>query len=61
MSTCNMLDLQTLGSKPVMPKTLPNDLCGLPILIASGFVYRPKEGAHLIDLFEFGIITDLLH
>ena len=24
MSTCNRLDLQTLGSQPVMPKNLPN-------------------------------------
>ena len=23
MSTCNRLDLQTLGSQPVMPKNLP--------------------------------------
>ena len=24
MSTCNRLDLQTLGSQPVMPKNLPD-------------------------------------
>ena len=24
MSTCNRLELQTLGSQPVMPKNLPN-------------------------------------
>ena len=24
MSTCNLLDLQTLGSQPIMPKNLPN-------------------------------------
>ena len=24
MSTCNRLDLQTLGSQPIMPKNLPN-------------------------------------
>ena len=24
MSTCNQLDLQTLGSQPVMPKNLPD-------------------------------------
>ena len=24
MSTCNQLDLQTLGSQPIMPKNLPN-------------------------------------
>ena len=26
MSTCNRLDLQTLGSQPVMPKISPKDL-----------------------------------
>ena len=29
MSTCNRLDLQTLGSRPVVPKTLPNQ-CTIP-------------------------------
>ena len=24
MSTCNQLDLQTLGSQPIMPKNLPD-------------------------------------
>ena len=24
MSTCNRLDLQTLGSQPIMPKNLPD-------------------------------------
>jgi len=24
MSTCNLLDLQTLGSQPIMPKNLPD-------------------------------------
>jgi hypothetical protein len=24
MSTCNLLDLQTLGYQPIMPKNLPN-------------------------------------
>ena len=31
MSTCNRLDLQTLGSQPVMPKNLP-DHCHKPPL-----------------------------
>ena len=25
MSTCNRLDLQTLGSQPIMPKNLPDN------------------------------------
>ena len=28
MSTCNWLDLQTLGSQPIMPKNLPNHCLG---------------------------------
>ena len=28
MSTCNQLDLQTLGSQPVMPKNLPDHWLG---------------------------------
>ena len=28
MSTCNRLDLQTLGSQPVMPKNLPDHWVG---------------------------------
>ena len=27
MSTCNRLDLQTLGSQPIMPKNLPDHWC----------------------------------
>ena len=27
MSTCNKLDLQTLGSQPIMPKNLPGHSC----------------------------------
>ena len=30
MSTCNRLDLQTLGSQPVMPKNLPEHRQGEP-------------------------------
>jgi hypothetical protein len=32
MSTCNWLDLQTLGSQPIMPKNLP-DHWSLPELL----------------------------
>ena len=31
MSTCHRLDLQTLGSQPVMPKSLPDHLCELAL------------------------------
>ena len=31
MSTCNRLDLQTLGSQPVMPKNLPDRLPSPPL------------------------------
>jgi hypothetical protein len=30
MSTCNRLDLQTLGSQPIMPKNLPEHCYTLP-------------------------------
>jgi hypothetical protein len=37
MSTCNRLDLQTLGSQPIMPKNLPDHWPCLPI--ASDILY----------------------
>ena len=41
MSTCNRLDLQTLGSQPVMPTNLPNHWClPSPIPPPKGLVYR---------------------
>ena len=36
MSTCNRLDLQTLGSQPIMPKNLP-DHCSKPSAISMDF------------------------
>ena len=33
MSTCNQLDLQTLGSQPVMPKNSPNHSFHLPTFL----------------------------
>ena len=33
MSTCNRLDLQTLGSQPVMPKNLPDHWLELLLLL----------------------------
>jgi hypothetical protein len=32
MSTCNRLDLQTLGSQPIMPKNIPDHCPTLPTL-----------------------------
>ena len=32
MSTCNRLDLQTLGSQPVMPKILNDHCLRAPVL-----------------------------
>ena len=38
MSTCNRLDLETLGSQPVMPKNLPDHWCpGLTLLKVSTY------------------------
>jgi hypothetical protein len=45
MSTCNRLDLQTLGSQPIMPKNLPdhcNRVCtfeGCPEKLKLSFTY----------------------
>ena len=33
MSTCNRLDLQTLGSQPIMPKNLPDHWIDMPNLV----------------------------
>ena len=41
MSTCNRLDLQILGSQPVMPKNLP-DYCGVRDL-DHAFAHPPYE------------------
>ena len=38
MSTCNWLDLQALGSQPVMPKNLP-DHCNTTL--ADGAIAQP--------------------
>ena len=35
MSTCNRLDLQTLGSPPIIPKNLPDHWCWLVLAITS--------------------------
>jgi hypothetical protein len=40
MSTCNWLDLQTLGSQPIIPKNLP-DHCPTPTpLSTSAYVFK---------------------
>ena len=42
MSTCNRLDLQTLGSHPVMPKNLPNH-CPRPPDFSLSAKYRSEQ------------------
>ena len=46
MSTCNRLDLQTLGSQPIMPKNLPDHCLRMP------------EGHHLHSISR--IVIDVL-
>ena len=41
MSTCNRLDLQTLGSQPIMPKNLPDHCLGELLEIS-----LPKKSVH---------------
>ena len=42
MSACNRLDLQTLGSQPVMPKNLP-DHCSELVFLSSLSVRSSKK------------------
>ena len=44
MSTCNRLDLHTLGSQPVMPKNLPDQITDpfLTLLLTSRLPIRKK-------------------
>ena len=39
MSTCNRLDLQTLGSQPIMPKNIHDHCFQYTLLWYSGLVY----------------------
>ena len=44
MSTCNRLDLQTLGSQPVMPKKIPQSLLWSLPRVSKG---KPKGSQHV--------------
>ena len=35
MPTCDRLDLQTLGSQPIMPKNLPDHWCAMSTRVVS--------------------------
>ena len=53
MSTCNRLDLQTLGSQPVMPKILP-DHCTVTVrvhFIPLWSVRRKNNDCDCVDIF----------
>ena len=46
MSTCNWLDLQTLGSQPIIPRDLPiTSIQGtsVPVVSSQPFIYDPHE------------------
>ena len=48
MSTCNRLDLQTLGSQPIMPKNLPDHWSGWHAYpIFSIEIWRLPQGTEL--------------
>jgi hypothetical protein len=57
MSTCNRLDLQTLGSQPIMPKNLPDHCPQLTLNLAPvvGYVLklRPQIKPGQQDRYEF--------
>ena len=42
-STCNQLDLQTLGSQPIMPKNLPRSLVQPKLFRVTSHNYTLKE------------------
>ena len=46
MSTCNRLDLETLGSRPIMPKNLPGHWCCYPAVL----ILRRDPGGGRINL-----------
>ena len=60
MSTCNWLDLQTLGSQPIMPKNLPGHcllLIHLSTLVGvNHLVLQPCNRAILL-LFSYQVIS----
>ena len=58
MSTCNRLDLQTLGSQPVMPKNLP-DHCGKGNKYGSGRILSTAD--HSVDKVNSYLITTILN
>jgi hypothetical protein len=43
MSTCNRLDLQTLGSQPIMPKNLPDHWVAMTLWTYSGHLDKVQE------------------
>ena len=56
VSTCNRLDLQTLGSQPVMPKNLPEHCSSLfsPFVIwGSGPYARPFPSAPFESKYKY--------
>ena len=47
MSTCNQLDLQTLGSQPIMPKNILNHYATLPTLQTCMVIGPAREVSHV--------------
>ena len=51
---CNRLDLQTLGSQPVMPKNLPDHWCKIPCLFDQATSRRRSDDLHAKLLLTSG-------
>ena len=58
MPTCNWLDLQTLGSQPIMPKNLPNHWCY--VFIASSMDLLPNPTGYYFSRFQGFVCKDNL-
>ena len=54
MSTCNRLDLQTLGSWPVMPKNLPDHRCEVALRLQYADATKPKP--YFRPAYSYGLI-----
>ena len=56
MSTCNRLDLQTLGSPPIVPKNLPDHCSNIPIIISQSLGHHSVSRLCFLSKREEGIM-----
>ena len=61
MSTCNRLDLQTLGPQPVMPRNLPRHWGGGGVSFLSSVSFIPHGNDSLLHVIFEDKIGSLRH